>query len=165
LSSLVLVAALAPAESAAACGRRATDRAAVICEINSARVAAGRRALQSRPSLTAGARGHARDMVTRHYFGHDSPEGDGPVQRARRAGYLRHAVRWRIGEILIWSRGATLTAAGAVRAWLASPGHRRVMLSPAFGEVGAAAAAGAPRGDPDVTPATTIAVMFGRRTF
>ena len=53
------------------------------------------------------------------------PEGDGPDDRARDAGYLRHAAAWRIGEVLLWSRGEELTAAHAVELWLASPSHRQ----------------------------------------
>jgi uncharacterized protein YkwD len=168
LSLLVLVAALATVETAVAappCAPGAVDRATVLCELNAARAAAGRLPVQSRPSLNAAARGQARDMVARRYFAHESPEGSGPVERAERAGYLRHAAAWRLGEIQIWSRGAPLTAAMAVDAWLGSPGHRRVLLGRAYRDAGVGVVDGAPLGDPAVTPAATIVVTLGRRTF
>jgi len=146
------------------CPAGGTDHAAVVCELNAARAAAGRGLLRERPSLQRAADAHAADMVARHYFGHDSPEGDNAAVRARRAGYLRAAERWRIGEILIWTRGAPLTAKAAVDAWLASPAHRRVLLQRRYEDVGAGIAAGAPAGDEATLPATTMAVTFGRRS-
>jgi uncharacterized protein YkwD len=145
------------------CPPGGTDRTAIVCEINAARADAGRAAVRSQASLTDAARGHSRDMVARRYFAHDSPEGEGPADRARRAGYTRHADAWRIGEVLAWSRGETLTAAAVVDLWLGSPPHRRILLSRRYRDVGAGPVAGAPLGDPAVQPATTITVVFGRR--
>jgi uncharacterized protein YkwD len=135
----------------------------VVCELNAARAAAGRAAVHSRPSLGEAATGHARDMVERGYFAHESPEGEGVAVRARRAGYTRGARHWRLGEILIWTRGIPLTARAAVQAWLESPGHKRVLLGPRYEDVGVGLVDGAPRSGPG--PATTIAVVFGARTY
>jgi uncharacterized protein YkwD len=146
-----------------ACPPGAADRAAMVCEINAARVEAGRAPLRTRPSLAEAARAHSSDMIERSYFAHDSPEGEGPADRARRAGYMRHADSWRIGEVLLWSRGEPLTAARAVEMWLGSPSHRRVLLSSRYRDVGAGPEPGAPLGDPGVQPATTVTVVFGRR--
>ncbi len=49
-------------------------------------------------------------------------------------------------------------------AWLASPGHRRVLLERRYADVGVGIAAGAPSGNPATQPATTMAVSFGRRS-
>jgi uncharacterized protein YkwD len=167
LSLLAVFAALAVEGAAAAdppdCPPDASNRDAIVCEVNAARAAAGRAPLASRPSLAAAARAHSADMVDRRYFAHDSPEGEGPADRARRAGYMRHAGSWRIGEVLLWSRGEPLTAARAVEMWLESPSHRRVLLSPHYRDVGAGPLSGAPVGDPGVQPATTVTVVFGRR--
>ena len=104
-------------------------------------------------------------MVARGYFAHESPEGDGPPGSARAGrGTRANAERWRIGEVLIWTRGAPLTASAAVDAWLASPPHRRVLLQRRYEDVGAGIVAGAPLGDPALTPAATITVLFGRRS-
>jgi uncharacterized protein YkwD len=162
-----LLAALAVDGTAAAeppaCPPGATDRAAIVCEINAARAEDGRAPLRSRPALVEAARGHSQDMVARGYFAHDSPEGEGPADRARHAGYMRHADTWRIGEVLAWSRGEALTAAAVVDLWLDSPPHRRVLLSRGYRHVGAGPVAGAPLGEPAVQPATTITVVLGRR--
>jgi uncharacterized protein YkwD len=167
--ALLVLIAVSTADAAAAAGPRAcppggTDAIAVVCEINAARAAEGRGALASTPSLARAAAAHAADMVERRYFAHDSPDCTTPVTRARRAGYLRGAERWSIGEVLIWSRGRPLTASAAVDAWLASPAHRRVLLRRRYEDVGAGIAPGAPLGDPATQPATTIAVSLGRRS-
>jgi uncharacterized protein YkwD len=145
------------------CPSAATDRAAIVCEINAARAEAGRGRVRSRPALVAAARAHSADMVQRGYFAHESPEGAGPADRAQRAGYMRGADEWQVGEVLLWSRGEPLTAARAVELWLGSPGHKRILLARRYREVGAGPVAGAPMGDPGQQPATTVTVVFGRR--
>jgi uncharacterized protein YkwD len=167
--ALLVLLAVPTADAAAAadppaCPLGGTDATAVVCELNVARAQAGRGSLRSRPSLERAATAHAADMVARHYFAHESPDGDGPAQRARRSGYMGHAEQWRIGEILIWSRGAPLTAEAAVRAWLASPPHRRVLLHRRYEDVGAGVVPGTPRGGAGSEPATTIGVLFGARS-
>ena len=86
LSLLAVFAALAVEGAAAAdppdCPPDASNRDAIVCEVNAARAAAGRAPLTSRPSLAAAARAHSADMVERRYFAHDSPEGEGrPIAR------------------------------------------------------------------------------------
>ena len=168
LALLVLLPCILAGEAAAAgppiCPPGGTDRAAVVCELNAARAEAGREPVRARPSLERAATAHAADMVERRYFAHDSPGGSSAADRARRAGYMRGAERWRIGEILIWTRGTPLTAKAAVDAWLASPSHRRILLSRPYDDVGVGIVPGAPSGDPEAQPATTIAVSFGRRS-
>jgi uncharacterized protein YkwD len=150
--------------AAQACPPGGTGRAAVVCEINAVRSDAGRPPVRSRPSLVDAALTHSDDMVERRYFAHETPEGDGPAERASEAGYMRHSAVWRIGEVLLWSRGETLTAARAVELWLESPSHKQVLLSRRYRDVGAGWVAGAPLGDPGLEPATTVTVVFGRRS-
>jgi uncharacterized protein YkwD len=160
-----LFALLGPTSAATAqsCPSGPATRDSVICELNAVRAAEGQAPLRQRVSLTTAARDHARDMVVRSDFAHDNPEGIGPAGRARRAGYMNAARRWRIGEVLLWSRGTEVTAAAAVQAWLNRPGHRRIILTPAYRDAGVGLADGAPVGDPSSTPALTISVVVGRR--
>lgn len=163
LPALVAAIAVHGTATAADCPSSATDRAAIVCEINAARAEAGRGPVRSRPSLVEAAQAHSADMVQRSYFAHDSPEREGPAGRARRAGYMRNADEWQIGEVLLWSRGEPLTAAHAVELWLGSPSHKRILLGRRYREVGAGPVAGAPAGNPGQQPATTVTVVFGRR--
>ena len=64
-------------------------------------------------------------------------------------------------------RGARLghradsTAAAIVRAWLRSPGHREIILSPRYADVGVGVGAGTPAGH---ASGATVTVVVGRRT-
>ena len=81
------------------------------------------------PALRTSARGHSRDMATRDYFDHTSPEGKGPSNRAVEAGYQGSFV----GENI---------AAGqpdpgrVVQAWLDSPGHCLNLMDPRYRVLG-----------------------------
>ena len=48
---------------------------------------AGCGALRFDSRLAAAARAHSADMVNRHYFAHESPDGSTPADRAAAAGY------------------------------------------------------------------------------
>jgi uncharacterized protein YkwD len=74
---------------------------------------------------------HCRDMDWRHYFAHESPEGETVGHRLTAQG-----VRWlQAGENL--SRGpGRCDAEQVVRAWMDSPTHREVLLSPLFTHLG-----------------------------
>jgi uncharacterized protein YkwD len=73
-------------------------------------------------------------MLTRSYFGHRTPEGLGPSERARADGY-----RSGIGENLVEER---FSAEEALKAWLGSPAHRRNILDPGCREMGLGLAVG-----------------------
>lgn len=80
-------------------------------------------------TLSKAATAHARDMLARGYFGHVSPEGDGPGDRASAAGY-----EWRaFAENLA---GGYRTAADVVEGWLRSPQHCQALMNPTLTELG-----------------------------
>ncbi|MCL4289968.1 MAG: CAP domain-containing protein [Thermoleophilia bacterium] len=113
---------------------------AVVARINKVRRRHGLKPLRASGALAKAAGRHARSMARGGYFSHTSRDGTQPSTRIRRY-YAGSAV----GETLLW-RSPGLTAAQAVRMWLASPPHRSILLSSAFREIGLAAvrAAGAP---------------------
>ena len=65
-----------------------------------------------------------------------------------------------IGETLAWGRGSGSTRAAIVRAWLASPSHRRVVLDERYREIGLGVALGLPVSG---APGATFAAEFGVR--
>lgn len=83
-------------------------------------------------ALLAGvAEAHSRDMATRNFFSHHSPDGRTPGDRAELAGYAGS----RIGENI----AAGLDVPRKVLdGWLASPGHCANLMNPQFSELGAA---------------------------
>ncbi len=124
----------------------ATDEELMTSEINAARAAHDRPALNVSPALAASADDYAGWMMRRDVFGHRSPL---PV-----AGDFSFK-----GEILAIRSGARPNVAPTVRMWLDSPGHRAAMLDPRFDWVGVGRAEGRFGG----RAATIWVAHFGKR--
>jgi uncharacterized protein YkwD len=101
-------------------------------------------------------------MDARNYFNHTSRSGASFVDRIRRAGYLRGARGWSVGENLAWGTGGLGTPQAIVRAWMNSPGHRDNILNGRFREIGVGISPGAPVGG--VGNGATYATSFGSRS-
>jgi uncharacterized protein YkwD len=112
--------------------------------------------------LSKAARSHAGDMARRNYFSHDTLGGGSFVDRIRRAGYLRGARRWALGENLAWGTRSHSTPRVMARMWMNSPGHRANILSASFREIGIGVAYDAPVPGGG-RPAATYATTFGMR--
>lgn len=80
--------------------------------------------------LASLARMHNRDMLRGDFFAHDHPQGQ---TFAERLAYLH---RRAIGEVIAWGTGGFSTPEGFVSLWMASPPHRRIILTPEFRRVG-----------------------------
>ena len=104
----------------------------IVRAMNVVRVRSGRRALRVGPALTRAARSHSADMARRGYFDHGAF-----VQRLRRFGVRAPYV----GENLAYGT-EPLPAAEVVQMWLASPGHRQILLDRSFRLVGVGVAGG-----------------------
>ncbi len=76
------------------------------------------------------------DMFARQYFEHVSPDGKGPADQAKAAGY-QYVI---IGENL--ALGNFKDDAALVDAWMNSPGHRANILNIKYQEIGAAVGQG-----------------------
>jgi uncharacterized protein YkwD len=132
-----------------------------LCLLNAQRTSAGLRALSTRATLSRAAAGYSARMVRESFFAHQPPAGQGLAGRLARAGYLSHAAAdWFVGENLAWATGTAATPRQLVAAWMASPGHRRNILEPAFRDVGVGMASGTPAAGPD---GVTVATDFGTR--
>ena len=73
------------------------------------------------PRLTRAAQTYADRMASEDFFGHSSPDGDGPTERAAAEGYP-HPVREDIAA-------GDDSAAEVVDAWLSSPGHCSTIMT------------------------------------
>jgi uncharacterized protein YkwD len=147
------VSALVPAAAAAqSCPRPATAptgpslaqaRPAIVCLLNAERRAHGLPALREHKQLRKAARRYAATMVRRQFFSHNRR---GLIRRVSSTGYLRHARHWALGENIAWGSDASGSPAAIVNAWMASPRHRRNILSRRFSRIGIGVALGAPIG-------------------
>lgn len=80
--------------------------------------------------LASWARIHNHDMLAGDFFAHDAPTGQ---TFAERLAYLKRRL---IGETIAWGTGSFATPQGIVSLWMASPPHRRIILTRAFRRVG-----------------------------
>jgi uncharacterized protein YkwD len=112
--------------------------------LNAARAEHGAPPLQLDARLARSARRHSCDMVAHHYFAHESRSGARFSARIVRAGWMRGRRHWRVGENLAWGSGRRASHAATVSAWLHSPAHRRILLSPGFRVVGIGIVRGTP---------------------
>ena len=116
--------------------RRTALEAAVVREMNRVRAARGLVPLRSAPSLRSAARGHSQAMLVNDFFAHESVDGTAFGDRIRRyyspAGYMR----WSVGEALMATQSRVVDAQAIVAAWLESPPHRAIVLSPTWRDAG-----------------------------
>lgn len=143
LVALSLAVALAAASTAPAGPQVALDHRGalaqqVIDELNRVRVARGLAAVSSQAGLREAATEHSRSMLVQGFFAHESPDGTPFHNRIRKHYPSQGWQMWSVGETLL-SSGGSLDARAIVAAWLASPPHRQVILSPSWRKVGIAA--------------------------
>ena len=172
LAALAGLACAAPAQAAEqacpaanATPAKATKRVivrATLCSLNRERAHYGLRKLKLNRKLSRAARRHARDMAKRNYFSHDTLGGGSFVDRIRRAGYLKGAHRWVVGENLAWGSRGHSRPRVIMDMWMNSAGHRANILNPSFREIGIGVAYDAPVAGGG-KPAGTYATDFGFR--
>ncbi|MEX2211658.1 MAG: CAP domain-containing protein [Gaiellaceae bacterium] len=106
-------------------------------EINAVRHAHGLAPVRANAALARAAGSHARAMAVHGFFSHSSRDGTAFWKRIAR-NYTSSGYRtWEVGENLVWS--TDLSAGEAVSLWMASPGHKKVLLNGRWREVGLAA--------------------------
>ncbi|MEU1898233.1 CAP domain-containing protein [Nocardiopsis dassonvillei] len=93
----------------------------VVTLVNAQRADAGCGPLRVDSRLTAAAQEHSEDMNRRDYMSHESPEGEGPGDRADRHGYDA----WGAENV---AKGQT-SPQQVMDAWMNSDGHRRNILN------------------------------------
>ena len=110
----------------------------VLAEINTLRASHQLAPLRLNVRLGAAADAHSLAMARRGFFAHESADGSAFWKRVQRFYSDRGFARWSVGENLLWS-SPSLDAADALEMWLASPPHRKNLLSPAWREIGLSA--------------------------
>jgi uncharacterized protein YkwD len=128
---------------------------AVRCLVNRQRRRRGIPRLRDALKLDHAAQRFAEDMRRRGYFAHVSPEGRRLRDRVSAADLQAS------GEVIAWGCAGFATPAATVHGWLASPPHRRLLLSHRYTVVGAGVAAG-PAIPVCGPPGSTSVVHLGR---
>lgn len=109
---------------------------AVLAYTNAERYKIGRPLLTTNDTLSKIAREKMLDLFAREYFAHESPTGESVSDLAKKEGY-KYIV---IGENL--AMGGFVSSKEVVDAWMASPGHKKNILSDTYSEIGIAAGRG-----------------------
>lgn len=136
-------------------------RRSTLCLLNRERTRRGRTKLKVHSTLGRVADGYADQMVREQFFDHISPAGTTMLARIRSTSYLSgDLARWSVGENLAWGTGALSTPSRTVKAWMASPGHRRNILKSSYREIGIGLALGVPD---DADRGATYVTEFGQR--
>lgn len=139
---------LVPASQAATMSQGERE---LLTAVNAARAAHKLQPLKVDPALTRVAQGYSTTLLRTNTFTHGAF-----AARLARSG-ARGPV---LAENLGWGKGSRATAAGIVRGWLASPGHRANLLRPGFTRVGLGARTGTFLG---VRGATVVTANFAGR--
>jgi uncharacterized protein YkwD len=129
----------------------------VLCLVNGERTSRGLTALRAAQPLRLAAARYSHQMVAGSFFDHVSPSGSTLSSRVRLTGYRGRT----LGENIGWGTGSLATPVEIVRAWMASPPHRAVMLNRRYREGGVGVASGSPMGAPG--PGATFVLDVGTR--
>ena len=138
-----------PSAASGASANRAT-----LCLLNQQRRSHGLRTLRSDAKLGRAAARHAHDMVSRHFFAHDSLSGASFATRIKRTGWTRSRRSWTVGENIGYGSGSYATPLAMVQGWMRSSGHRANILAREFRMIGIGVANAAPTGDRGATYTT-----------
>jgi uncharacterized protein YkwD len=137
-------------------------RSSVLCLINRTRAEHGLAPLVENSALESAAESHCSELIAVDYFAHVAPDGETPVDRIRKAGYIPGPeVGYVIGENLAWGTYNLSTAASIVAAWIASPGHLANILESRYTETGVAITPAVPQSLGEGSPGATYAQEFG----
>jgi uncharacterized protein YkwD len=175
--AVTLIAAVAALALAAPAGAQAADCAgadlvpdatnltqvgqATLCLLNNERGAQDLRPVSEAPGLTQPSRAYSARMVAESFFAHESPDGGTLVDRLAGAGYLAPDGDWTVGENIAWGQGPLSTPRSIVAAWMASPGHRKNILTGEYTEIGLGVVTGTPG---DTSWGATYTTDFGAVT-
>ncbi len=97
--------------------------------VNAERAKYGLSALSWNDELAQVARAHSKDMATRGFFSHNTPEGKTPFDRIKSAGISYRSA----GENIA---AGQKTPEEVVEAWMNSEGHRANILNSSYTQIG-----------------------------
>ncbi len=136
----------------------------VITLVNQKRAKHGLVKLRIHARLQAAARAHSAEMGSRQYFSHSSASGESFQRRLIRYGYKRTGYSyWAAGENIAWGSGLYATAGAIVNSWMRSPGHRAVILTKKYRDIGLGAMVCRGGYSSCASPVTFFTLDVGRR--
>jgi uncharacterized protein YkwD len=110
----------------------------VLAAVNRFRVAHHLVPLRESAELDSSAREHSLQMGRLGYFGHSSADGASFWRRIQHYYSSGSYSYWSVGENLLWA-SPRVSAARAMRMWIASPEHLRNLLAAQWRQIGISA--------------------------
>jgi uncharacterized protein YkwD len=110
----------------------------VLAAVNRLRVAHGLVQLHESSALDSSARQHSLEMGRLGYFAHSSRDGTAFWKRIQKYYPAAGHAYWSVGENLVWA-SPTLSAASAMKDWIASPPHLKNLLTARWRDMGVSA--------------------------
>jgi len=166
----VMLVAVGVATASAAVGsspgqRETALEQAILREVNRVRSDRGLRPLTASRGLVAAAAFQSKALLAQGAFDHDTQGGGTFGDRLRRFYPVGSSRAWSVGENLLWGQDG-IDAPTAVKLWLDSPVHRKIMLDPGWREFGAGAVAApsAPGVYASAGAVVVVTIDFGTRT-
>ncbi|HEY7934088.1 MAG TPA: CAP domain-containing protein [Solirubrobacteraceae bacterium] len=114
-------------------------REAIFCLVNQERARDNEPPLTPNAALQNAAQAHSEDMIAHNYFGHVSPGGLEPAERALNADYIPSPLDgYTIGENIAWGLAVANhdTPQTIVAAWISSPDHLENILEARYQDTG-----------------------------
>jgi uncharacterized protein YkwD len=137
-------------------------RGAVLCLINRVRAEHSIAPLTANVQLEEAAESHNAEMLSVDYFAHVAPDGETPVDRIEKTGYIGSSSDgYVIGENLAWGTYQLSTPKSIVEAWIASPEHLANILESRYTETGIGVTPAVPQSIGGGDPGATFAEEFG----
>ncbi len=137
--------------------------AATLCLVNRERAVYSLRPLRANRELGSVAASQVGSMVRGDYFADVGPSGRTPLSLVAVTHYRAHAAGVEVGQNIAWGTGSYTTPAHIVREWMASPPHRKIMLSSEFRDAGVASTSAVPAVLDTRGHGATYVIEFGAR--
>lgn len=138
---VALAVAVAPAASASPrvpAAALSSLESGVLADINAFRAKHHLSRLRLNAALTRAAREHSSQMAARGYFAHESADGSAFWRRIQGFYSSSRWQFWSVGENLLWS-SPNVDPGAALDLWLASPEHRKNLMTAKWQEIGVSA--------------------------
>jgi uncharacterized protein YkwD len=146
-------------------GNAASVEVATLCLVNQVRAAHRLHALHANGELRMLATSQVDAMVRWDYFADNRPPGVTPMALIASTRYPAHTKSLAIGQNIGWGTGEYATPISMVAAWMASPPHRKIILTSGYREAGAGVTATVPSFLEAEFPGATYALEFGARRY
>ena len=137
--------------------------ASTLCLVDRIRAAWHLAPVRANSALRALAASQVRNMVRWDYFADVRPTGQTPLSLVAATTYRARSSSVSVAQNIAWGTGPLATPARIVAAWMASPPHRRLILTGYFRDAGVAAIPAVPWRLGHGRYGATYAIEFGTR--